>query len=155
MGAGEKEITNNRRARHDYFVESSYEAGIVLQGTEVKSLRATNGITLKDSYADIRQGEMYLVGAHIQPYAQGNIMNHEPERVRKLLMHRAEIQKIGQRAAEKGFTLIPLRVYFKKGKVKVEIGLCRGKNTYDKRDSLKEREAKLEVDRAMRSLQKG
>jgi SsrA-binding protein len=152
---GQKEIVNNRRARHDYFVEDSYEAGIVLQGTEVKSLRATNGITLKDSYADIRGGEMYLVGAHIQPYAQGNIMNHEPERARKLLMHRAEIEKIAQRTGEKGFTLVPLRVYFKDGKVKVEIGLCRGKNTYDKRDSLKEREAKRDVDRALRSMQKG
>lgn len=149
---GEKLITENRRARHDYHILDSLEAGIVLSGTEVKSIRMTNSLTLKDAYADIRKGEMYLVGAHIQPYEMGNIYNHEPERMRKLLVHRSEILKLGQQTAEKGLTLIPLRVYFKNGMVKVQIGLCRGKNTVDKRDTIQARDTKREMDRVMKSF---
>lgn len=152
---GEKLISDNRRARHDYHILDRVEAGIALVGTEVKSLRMTNGITLKDSYCDIRQGEVWLVGAHIQPYAMGNIYNHEPERRRKLLLHRHEILKLGQKVAEKGLTLVPLRVYFKRGKVKVEVGLCRGKNTVDKRDTIKARESRREIDRAIKSARRG
>jgi SsrA-binding protein len=152
---GEKLITDNRRARHDYHILDRIEAGIALTGTEVKSLRMTNGITLKDAYCDIRKGEAWLVGAHIQPYDKGNIYNHEPERQRKLLLHRHEILKLGQRVAEKGLTLVPLRVYFKHGIVKVEVGLGRGKNTVDKRDTLRERESKREIDRAVKSFGKG
>lgn len=150
---GEKVIVQNRRARHDYHVLESHEAGIELQGTEVKSLR--NGhITLKDSYAHVENGQMYLVGAHINPYEQGNIFNHDPERPRRLLMHKREINKLGTRVAEKGLTLIPLSFYFKQGKVKVEIGLCQGKHTVDKRDTLREREAQRDTQRAVKAALK-
>jgi len=152
---GEKIIVTNRRARHDYHVMDSFETGIALVGTEVKSLRVSGGMTLKDSYADIERGELFLVGAHINPYEQGNIYNHDPERSRKLLMHKREILKLGQRVAEKGFTLIPLRVYFKEGRVKVELGLCRGKQTIDKRVTIKERESKRDMDRALKTVRKG
>jgi SsrA-binding protein len=144
---GEKTIVQNRRARHEYHILEHHEAGIELQGTEVKSLREGH-ITLKDSYADVEEGEMFLVGVHINPYEQGNIYNHEPERTRRLLMHKREILKLGARVAEKGLTLIPLRLYFKDGRVKVEIGLCQGKHTIDKRETLREREVKRELDRA-------
>lgn len=151
----EKVITENRRARFDYTVLDTVEAGIVLQGTEVKSLRAhQGGMTLKDAYADIKSGEMWLIGTHITPYEMGNIYNHPPERNRKLLLHRAEILKIGQRVAEKGLTIVPLRVYFKQGRVKVLLGICRGKHSYDKRSSIKDKETKREVDRAVRDFQK-
>lgn len=150
----EKVIAENRRARHDYHVLEAIEAGIVLQGTEVKSLRSA-GMTLKDSYADVRGGELYLVAAHIPPYEQGNINNHDPERARKLLLHKHEIFKLSQQIAEKGLTLVPLKVYFSKGKVKVLVGLCRGKHSYDKRAAIKEQEGKREVQRAIREFQKG
>jgi SsrA-binding protein len=144
---GEKLVAQNRRARHDYHILEHYEAGIELRGTEVKSLR--NGhITLKDSYAEVEDGEMRLIGVHINPYEQGNIFNHEPERPRRLLMHKREILRLGARVAEKGLTLIPLRVYFKEGRAKVEIGLCQGKHVVDKRETLREREVKREIDRA-------
>lgn len=146
---GEKLVVQNRRARHDYQVLDTFEAGIELRGTEVKSLRAGH-MTLKDSYADIQHGEMFLVGAHINPYEQGNIYNHDPERDRKLLMHKREIERLGSQVAEKGLTLIPLRVYFKNGRAKVELGLCRGKQTHDKRTSIRERDAKREMDRAIK-----
>ena len=116
---GEKLVVQNRRARHEYQVLDSFEAGIELRGTEVKSLRAGQ-MTLKDSYADLQQGQLYLVGAHINPYEKGNIYNHDPERPRRLLMHKREIEKLGSQIAEKGLTLIPLRVYFKDGRAKVE-----------------------------------
>ena len=144
---GEKTIVQNRRARHEYHILEHHEAGIELRGTEVKSLREGH-ITLKDSYADVEEGEMFLVGVHINPYEQGNIYNHEPERTRRLLMHKREILKLGARVAEKGLTLIPLRLYFKDGRVKVEIALCQGKHTIDKRETLREREVKRELDRA-------
>jgi SsrA-binding protein len=151
---GIKIVTENRRARHDYHTLERHEAGIVLQGTEVKALRAGH-ITLKDSFADDRRGELFLVGAHIEPYEKGNINNHDPERPRKLLLHKQEILKLGRQVAEKGLTLIPLKVYFSDGRAKVEIGLCRGKNTIDKRHTLRDREMKREVDRDMKDVRKG
>lgn len=148
---GESIIVENRIARRNYEILDTYEAGIVLVGTEVKSLREPGNMTLKDSFADIRNsGELFLVGAHIQPYKQGNIYNHEPERARKLLMHKREILRLDQRIAEKGLTLVPLKLYFKNGIVKVLLGLGRGKNVRDKRDTIKEREGKLEIQRAMK-----
>ncbi|MBN4046835.1 SsrA-binding protein SmpB [bacterium AH-315-P07] len=146
-------IAKNKRAYHDYEIIDSYEAGIALQGTEVKSLRAGQ-LVLKDSYIDVDSGEMFLKNAHIAPYEQGNQFNHEPERPRKLLMHKHEIIKIGSKTVEKGMTLIPLRVYFKRGKVKVQVGLCKGKDRADKRHALKAQEAKRDVDRAVREAQK-
>jgi SsrA-binding protein len=146
---GEKVIAQNRRARHEYHVLEHFEAGIELVGTEVKSLREGH-ITLKDSYADVENGQMFLVGVHINPYEQGNIYNHEPERIRRLLMHKREIVKLGARVAEKGLTLIPLSVYFKQGRVKVEIALCQGKHTVDKRDTIREREVKREIEREVK-----
>lgn len=151
---GEKLIASNRRAGRDYAVLERFEAGIALWGTEVKSLRVSGSMSLKDSYADIEEGEAFLVGAHIEPYAQGNIYNHDPERPRKLLMHKREILKVGQRVAEKGLTLVPLRVYFKNGLVKVELGLCRGKRSYDKRAAIKDRETKRELDRALKQARR-
>jgi SsrA-binding protein len=151
---GIKTIVSNRRARHDYHVLEKHEAGIVLRGTEVKSLRAGH-MVLKDSYADIIGGEMYLVGAHINPYEQGTAWNHEPERQRKLLLHKREIERLGAQVAEKGLTLVPLSVYFKDGKAKVELGLCRGKQTIDKRRTIQEREVKREMDRAVKDVRKG
>ena len=150
---GEKVIVQNRRARHDYLVLDHFEAGIELRGTEVKSLRA-GGITLKDSYADVENGQMFLIGTHISPYDKGNIYNHDPERKRRLLLHKREILKLSAQVAEKGLTLIPLRLYFKEGRVKVEIGLCRGKHTVDKRDSLRESDIKRETDRLIKGAVK-
>lgn len=150
---GEKVVVQNRRARHDYHVIEKHEAGIELQGTEVKSLR--NGhITLKDSYAEVENGQMFLIGTHINPYEQGNIFNHDPERPRRLLLHKREIIRLGTKVAEKGLTLIPLSVYFKNGRAKVEIGLCQGKHTIDKRDSIREREVLRDADREIKSLRK-
>ncbi|HNV00457.1 MAG TPA: SsrA-binding protein SmpB [Candidatus Hydrogenedentes bacterium] len=150
---GEKTIVQNRRARHDYHILEQFETGIALQGTEVKSIRAGQ-ITLKDSYAEVDGGELFLIGVHIAPYEQGNIYNHDPERRRKLLMHKREIVRIGHTIAEKGFTLVPLRVYFKDGRAKVELGLCRGKHTIDKRQTLRKREQDRDVDRALKDLKR-
>jgi SsrA-binding protein len=150
---GEKIVIQNRRARHDYHVIEKHEAGIQLRGTEVKSLRAGH-IVLKDAYADVTDGEMFLVGVHINPYEQGTAWNHEPERRRKLLMHKREITKLGAQVAEKGYTLVPLSVYFKEGRAKVEIGLCKGKQTVDKRDTIRDREVKREIDRAMKDTRR-
>jgi SsrA-binding protein len=152
---GEKIITSNRRAGRDYEVLDRTEAGIALQGTEVKSLRKSGSMTLKDAYVDFRKGEAYLVGAHIQPYEQGNIHNHEPERDRKLLLHKRQIERTGQRIAEKGLTVIPLRVYFKKGMVKVEVGICKGKHSYDKSVAIKERVQKRDAERDLKDYKKG
>lgn len=146
---GEKVIVTNRRARHEYYVLERFEAGIELRGTEVKSLRA-GSIALTDSYADVRGGELFLIGTHIAPYDKGTAWNHAPERDRRLLMHRREIARLGAQVAEKGLSLIPLQLYFKQGKVKVEIGLCRGKHTVDKRAALHEREQKRQIDRAVK-----
>ena len=136
----------NKKAYHNYELVEKFEAGIMLLGTEVKSLRA-GSMTLKDSYADVENGEMRLVGAHISPYDKGNIHNHDPERPRRLLMHKREIIRLGAKVAEKGLTLVPLRVYFKNGRAKIEIGLCRGKHTVDKRRALRERDIKRETER--------
>jgi len=151
---GVKTVVENRRARHDYHVLEKHEAGIELRGTEVKSLRAGH-IVLKDSYADVINGEMFLVGVHINPYEQGTAWNHEPERRRKLLMHKRQIVKLAEQVDEKGYTLVPLSVYFKEGRAKVEIGLCKGKQTVDKRESIRDREVKREIDRAMKSTKRG
>lgn len=150
---GVKIVIQNRRARHDYHVIEKHEAGIELRGTEVKSLRAGH-IVLKDAYADVSGGELFLVGVHINPYEQGTAWNHEPERKRKLLMHKREITKLGAQVAEKGYTLVPLSVYFKEGRAKVEIGLCKGKQTFDKRDTIRDREVKREIDRAMKDTRR-
>lgn len=150
---GEKLIARNRRARRDYEVLEKFEAGIELRGTEVKTLRQGH-MTLKDSFVDVTKGQLYLVNSHIPPYEQGNIHNHDPERRRRLLMHKREIIRLAGKIAEKGLTLIPLRVYFKGGRVKVELGLCKGKHTIDKRATIIEREAKIEMGRALRNSQR-
>ena len=144
-----KVVATNRRARRSYTVVDTFEAGMALLGSEVKSLRAGK-MELKDSYADIRGGEVYLVGAHISPYDFAHEGGHAPERDRKLLLHRREIDRIAGAVAEKGLTVIPLQVYFKNGKAKVELALARGKTTYDKRQTLREREHTREMERAQR-----
>ena len=146
---GEKNITVNRKARHDYAIEETFEAGLMLTGSEVKSLRAGKA-QLKDSYGRIKNNELWLFNAHISEYAPSAQFGHEPTASRKLLMHRREIDRLIGKLREKGLTLIPLRLYFKNGRAKVELGLGRGKKQYDKRESIKERETKREVDRAMK-----
>ncbi|HOJ18192.1 MAG TPA: SsrA-binding protein SmpB [Ignavibacteriaceae bacterium] len=141
-----KNITTNRKARFEYFILSTYEAGIVLQGTEVKSLRAGK-INLVDSYAIYRNNELWLIGTHISEYTQGNINNHEPTRDRKLLLNRNEMRKLSAKSSEKGLTIIPLSLYFKNGKVKVELGLCKGKKIYDKRESIAKKDQKRDQER--------
>lgn len=156
MGRGNEGIkiaTENRKARHDYHIHEVFETGMVLTGTEVKSLRAGKA-NLKDSFAQIRNGEIMLHNMHISPYEEGNIFNHEPLRTRKLLMHKAEIIKLFSQTREKGFTLVPLKIYFKKGKAKLELGLASGKKNYDKRQDLAELSAKREVDRALKERQR-
>ena len=146
---GEKLIASNRKAFHDYFVLQKFEAGIALQGTEVKSLREGK-VNLKDSYVDVNRGEAWLIGAHISPYSHGNRENHEPERKRKLLLHRREIDRLLDQQQKGGYALIPLSLYFKDGRVKVEIGVAKGKRAADKRDAIAEKDAKREMDRARR-----
>lgn len=142
-------VATNRKAHHDYFIEETVEAGIALQGTEVKSLRS--GLAnLTDSYVLIRKEEAFLFNANISPYTHGNIANHEPLRTRKLLLHKAEIIKLSWKMSQKGFTLIPLKLYFVRGKAKVLIGLAKGKKSFDKRDTIKEKESKREVERVMK-----
>ena len=144
-----KTISTNKKAFHDYFIEESMEAGIELTGTEVKSLRA-GGVNLRDAWCSIDHGEMLLCGMHISPYDHGNIFNRDPLRVRRLLLHKREIMRLFGLTKQQGFTLIPLSVYFKGSLVKVQVGLCRGKKLYDKRDSDAERNAKRDMDRAMK-----
>ena len=146
----EKLITDNRRARHDYHLLERHEAGMVLTGTEVKSLRQGR-VTLGNAYADVRDGELWLIGAHIDEYDQGNLANHEPERERKLLMKRHEIDSLYGKVREKGLTLVPTRLYFKDGKVKVEIAVARGKELRDKRRDLVQRDQQREMERALKS----
>jgi SsrA-binding protein len=148
-----KTIATNRRARRNYSVVETLEAGMSLLGSEVKSLREGR-MDLKDSYALVRNGEAYLVGAYIGPYEFARDGGHEAERERKLLLHRREIDRIAGQVAEKGLTLVPLQVYFKEGKVKIELGLAKGKTTYDKRETLKERDASRDVERAMATSRK-
>ena len=145
-----KIAAQNRRAYHDYSIEETIEAGIQLLGTEVKSLREGKA-NLKDSYVLIKDAEVFLFNCHISPYTHGNIMNHDPVRTRKLLLHKKEIERIRGKAQQKGYTLIPLRIYFKGPYAKVEIGLAKGKREYEKRETIKEREAKRDIERAMRN----
>ena len=149
-----KTITLNRKARHDYFVEESYEAGIELCGTEVKSLR-NGSCNLKDSWCDIDHGELFIKQMHISPYEHGNLFNRDPYRPRKLLMHRREIHKLMGLVAQQGYTLIPLSLYFKDSRVKVQLGLCKGKKLHDKREDMAKKDAKREIERAMRDRQRG
>jgi SsrA-binding protein len=145
---GEKTVATNRKARHDYLIEDTVEAGLVLTGTEVKSLRQGRA-SLVDGYALIDRGEAWLEGVHIPEYTQGTWTNHSPRRKRKLLLHKQEIIKLSQRVAQGGYTLVPLKLYFVDGKAKVELGIGKGKKAYDKRQALRERQDKREADRAM------
>ena len=158
--SGEKEVSptekkgikiaaQNRKAFHDYFVEDRYEAGIELFGTEVKSIRAGT-LNLKDSYCTVKDGELFVHSMHISPYEKGNIFNKDPVRTRRLLMHKREIRKLHALIKQDGYTLVPLSVYFKDARVKVEVGLCKGKKNYDKRESTAQRDAKREIDRTMK-----
>ena len=145
-----KIIADNRKARHDYFIIESYEAGIELFGTEVKSLRAGN-VNLKDSYCDIDDGELFALGMHISPYEQGNLFNKDPLRPKKLLMHKREIMKLTGLVSREGYTLVPLSLYFKGSRVKMAVGLCKGKKLYDKRDTAAKRDADRTIEKAMKN----
>lgn len=147
--ANMKTIAQNKKARHDYFVEETYEAGIELCGTEVKSLRAGR-VNLKDSWCSIVDGEIFVNGMHISPYEQGNIFNRDPMRVRKLLMHKKEILKLYGTVKQTGYSLIPISLYFKDSKVKLQVGLCKGKKLYDKRADMAERSTKRDMERAIK-----
>lgn len=147
--ANMKTIAQNKKARHDYFVEETYEAGIELCGTEVKSLRAGR-VNLKDSWCSIVDGEIFVNGMHISPYEQGNIFNRDPMRVRKLLMHKKEILKLYGTVKQTAYSLIPISLYFKDSKVKLQVGLCKGKKLYDKRADMAERSAKRDMERAIK-----
>jgi SsrA-binding protein len=149
MAGGTKLIAENRRARHDYHLLERLEAGLILTGTEVKSLRSGQA-SLQRAFADVRDGEGWLVGAHIPEYAQGNLANHDPDRDRKLLLHRGEIDSLLGKVREKGLTLVPTKLYFKNGRVKVEIAVARGKEQRDKRRDIAERDARRQIDRAMK-----
>lgn len=150
---GIKTIAQNRKAFHDYFVEERFECGLALFGTEVKSIRLGK-VNLKESWAQIRKGEIWVEGMHISPYEQGNIFNRDPLRPKKLLMHKAEIRKLDAKVAKQGFTLIPLEIYLKDGRMKMQLGLCRGKQLHDKRDSMAKRDSNREIQRALRNNQK-
>ncbi|MBI4270107.1 MAG: SsrA-binding protein SmpB [Candidatus Rokubacteria bacterium] len=150
----DRTVATNRRARHEYLILETVEAGLVLRGTEVKALRA-GLVNFKDSYATVRNGEAWLLGCHISPYSHGTDANHDPERDRKLLLHRREIARLAGKIAERGLTLVPLRLYFKKGRAKIEIGLARGKKLHDKRSALREREVRREMDKAIRASRRG
>ena len=151
--AEEKTIATNRKARHEYEILETYEAGLVLRGTEVKSLREGQ-VTFKDSYASISNQEAWLVGCHIPPYHHGTDANHDPDRSRKLLLHRREIERLLGKVAERGLTLVPLRLYFKEGRAKLEIGLGRGRKLHDKRNALRERDARREMARDARGRER-
>ena len=146
----QKLIANNKKAYHEYFIDETYEAGIALHGTEVKSMRMGK-CSIKESFIRIENGEVFVYGMHVSPYEKGNIFNKDPLRVKKLLMHKYEINKLAGKVAEKGYTLVPLQVYFKNGRVKTQIGLARGKKLYDKRESAARRDAKREMDRVMKT----
>ena len=150
---GTKTIAQNRKAFHDYFVEEKVECGIALFGTEVKSIRQGK-VNLKESWAQIRKGEVWVEGMHISPYEQGNIFNRDPMRPKKLLLHRNEIRKLDGQVMKQGFTLIPLEMYLKDGRVKVMLGLCKGKQLHDKRDSIARKESDREIRRALKERQK-
>jgi SsrA-binding protein len=148
-----KVVAKNKKAYHDYFIEDTVEAGLVLLGTEVKSLRDGRA-DLRDSYVAIREDEAYMLNCHISPYSHGNIENHEPTRTRKLLLSRREIDRLSARAAQKGYSLVPLRLYFKGPYAKVEVGLARGKRLFEKRETIKEREARKDIERALKTAKR-
>ena len=150
---GIKMIASNKKAFHDYFVEEKYECGIALFGTEVKSIRLGK-VNLKESWAQIRKGEVWVEGMHISPYEQGNIFNRDPLRAKKLLMHKREIRKLDSLVMRQGYTLVPLEIYLKDGKMKVQLGLCKGKQVHDKRDAMAKRDSDREIQRALRNRQK-
>ena len=150
---GIKTVAQNRKAWHDYFIEEKYECGIALFGTEVKSIRQGR-VNLKESWAQIRKGEVWVEGMHISPYEQGNSYNRDPLRAKKLLLHRSEIRKLDSLVMRQGFTLIPLELYFRDGRVKVQLGLCKGKQLHDKRDSMAKKDSDREIQRALRQKQK-
>ncbi len=150
---GSSLISQNKKAYHDYFVDETYEAGISLAGTEVKSIREGK-VNLKDSYVSLKTGEALILGMHISPYEKGNIFNKDPMRTRKLLLHKREISKLIGLSQQDGYTIIPLRMYFKNSYVKLEIGVCRGKKNYDKRASIAERDSKRRIDRALKESQR-
>ena len=152
-GKGIKPLVQNRRARHDYFVEETYECGIELKGTEVKSIRLGRA-NLKESYARVREGEVFVDGMHISPYEQGSIFNTDPLRPKRLLLHKSEIRKLQNQVSRQGYTLIPLQLYLKNGLVKLELGVCRGKQLHDKRDAVAEADALRDIERAMRQGRK-
>lgn len=140
----------NRKARHDYFIEDTYEAGIELTGTEIKSIRAGN-CNIKDSYAIIRNKEVFLINMFVSPYKEGNIFNHQETRTRKLLLHKKEINKLEEKIEQQGLTLIPIKLYFKNNKLKAELAVCRGKNNYDKRETIKERDIKRSIEKQIKN----
>ena len=150
MAEAVKQVARNQKAYHDYFIEEKFEAGIELAGTEVKSIRMGN-VNLKDSFCLIKDGQLSVLGMHISPYEKGNIFNKDPRRPRRLLMHKREIMRLFARSKQDGYSLIPLSVYFKGPRVKLSLGLARGKKLYDKRESAAKRDAKREMDRAMKS----
>jgi SsrA-binding protein len=149
VSEGRKLLASNRRARFNYSVDETLECGVELQGTEVKSVKEGK-FSFSDSYGKIDNGELWLVGLHITPYRFGNIHNHDPERPRKLLAHRQEIKRLGRKVAERGLTLVPLSFYLKNGLVKLELGVCRGKKTVDKRETIRKRDVKRDTDRALK-----
>lgn len=149
-----KVVATNRKAYHDYFIEETHEAGIVLTGTEIKSVRA-GSVNLRDAYAQVREGQMWLHNVHISPYEAGNRFNVDPYRSRKLLLHRKEINRLMGRAQEKGLTIVPLRMYMKKNRAKVELALVKGKRQYDKRDTISKRDSDREIERAIKERERG
>lgn len=149
MATGEHLVATNRKARHEFFIEETYEAGLMLTGTEVKSLRSGRA-SIQESFARVEDGEIWLYHMHIPPYEAGNIFNHDPMRPRKLLLHRREVDRLYGRVQQKGYTLVPLRLYFRRGIAKLELGLGRGKRQYDKRAAIAEREADRRIERAVR-----
>ena len=151
---GVKPVASNRKARHDYFVEESFECGIELRGTEVKSMRQGR-VNLKESYAAVKNGEMIVSGMHISPYEQGNIFNTDPLRQKKLLLHKSQIRHLAQEVGKMGYSLIPLQVYLKDGRFKMELGLCKGKKLHDKRDDMAAKDAQRDIQRALRSKNRG
>ncbi|MCC8131253.1 MAG: SsrA-binding protein SmpB [Ruminococcus sp.] len=147
--SGERVIAENRQARHEYFVLEALEAGIELVGTEVKSIRL-GGANLKDSWCEIRDGQIYAIGVHISPYEKGNIFNRDPRRDRRLLIHKSEIRRLFDKVRQEGLTIVPLKLYYKGSRVKMEIGLCKGKKLYDKRDDMAKRQSERDIERVLK-----